>query len=225
VLDRFLQDAESEYMTLVNASEERIRKALERTYSRWLYDGVCKQKPPALGALEDCRGNLLRLALYKKWSFEDAEELSQEVMLRVAQQCNQVKSPVSFLGWVFRVSRTVARERIIADERERESLEKLISEYEINYYAPDAFTTKIESLVSGQQLLTLIREIVQNDKGFYALIRIQFYGYTTKEVAIELNTNPAYVRALKNRAINSIKRYLNSHPDIHQQFKDLASGI
>jgi len=76
-----------------------------------------------IGLLEDCKDSVYNVSYQVLKEHHDAEDATQEVLIKIIEQTNQLKDIRSFKGWLYRVSFNKALE-IKQKERTRKTYEK-----------------------------------------------------------------------------------------------------
>lgn len=199
----FLDQAATEFEQLNRATMvgERMRFAIWRAYSVLLYRGLLSRQERAAQELWLA---FVRTALRDRWSQPEAEELAQEVVFRVLDKLQNVKSPQGFLGWAFRIFRTARRDhRAQMNAEYQQNTENDRTDEPVD---PTDLATEVEQLLIDQQLQALLRAKLPNDVERATLLAIVVFGDHPRDVAQRLGLPPHRTRLAKSRALKRLRQ-------------------
>ena len=132
---------------------------------------------------------------------EDAEEIVQDVFVRVWQKRQDIKEHLNFKSFIFTITYNLVVDRFrdrIKDEKIREALANETIESTFN----------VEQDIDYTQLNDMVRETIEalppQQKTVYKMSRT--YGLTHREIAIRLNIS---VNTVKNHVANALKEIKN----------------
>ncbi len=133
---------------------------------------------------------------------EDAEEIVQDVFIRVWQKRQDIKEHLNFKSYIFTITYNLVIDRFrdrIKDEKIREALENETIES----------TFSVEKDINYSQLNDLVKETIEafppQQKTVYKMSRT--YGLTHREIALQLNIS---VNTVKNHVSNALKEIKNA---------------
>ncbi len=144
---------------------------------------------------------------------QDAEDVAQQVMLKVYQNLHQVTDPRGFLAWVNKITfRTLADHYRRKDQRDQ--VEQFIIDIETDSETLDELSGVDDALEMGlslaeKELVRMIHECMPERKRRQteALVALVFEQLSVLEVADRLQTTPANVYILYHRARRDLPKH------------------
>lgn len=145
---------------------------------------------------------------------DDAEDVTQEVLIRVALRLDRFAGRSRFTTWLYQVTRNTALSlgrRVAARLR---LLEGWLSEGE----PADSGATAVERAQLGAVLERLFRELPLRQREVLYLVDIE--GFDAGAVAAQLGLGRTTVRAHLFRARHAVRaKILSAHPEIVEEYR------
>jgi RNA polymerase sigma-70 factor (ECF subfamily) len=166
--------------------------------------------------LRRCHGTIYRWALVFTGDRDEAEDITQEVLVRVYRYLPGFSGRARFTTWLYRLTRnaalgirrTVASRLVLA----RRVGDRLAAE-------PTAGDDPIDRLQAGRMrevVLSLFQELPVRQREVFHLADLE--GLTPTEIAEQLGMNPVTVRAHLFRARRALRaRLLAQHPELVEE--------
>jgi len=148
---------------------------------------------------------IYRLAYSILHNEQDAEEVNQEVFLRLFQKLDSFKHESSFSSWLYRVAINATymklREKRGADMLPFESIGKFIDE-QVEKQGSDDWTSRPDDELLTEESLKLISEAIEQlpEEFKTVLILRDVDGLSTEEVGKLLDLSPPAVKSRLHRA-------------------------
>ena len=144
----------------------------------------------------------------------DAEDVSQEVFIRVYESLNTFKGESKFSTWIYRIAISKSLDHLRRKKRKKrfafiESLfgknEELIND------PPDFFHpgVALENKENAAILFKAIATLPQNQNTAFILNKVE--GLSYREISEVMNTSEAAVDSLLHRAKTNLKKILEDH--------------
>ena len=151
----------------------------------------------------ESRERLERLAFYLLGNVEDAQDLVQDLGLRILRHPTGPRDEACFQAWCKGLMRNVAADnRRTAGRRPAEPVGLVIDEY-------DARVTPVDPMLIVERRTKLGKHLSSLDTGSYqVLVRRYVLGQTATEIANDLQSSPAGVRMKLKRLRSKLKRLL-----------------
>ena len=151
-----------------------------------------------------CWKNIYAQALYWMKSAEDAEELTQDVFLKVWKARGQINQVDNFEDWVFIISRNT----IVSAVRKKLNRPNFLPEQELeeNSWRPERLT---ENRQHYQILLAGINLLPQKRQEVFRMSRLD--GLTYEQIAERLGIHKDTVAQYIAKAVSFLKGYLREH--------------
>lgn len=150
---------------------------------------------------------IFRMIYYRSRSQMDAEDLTQDVMLKVYKNIGRLKSPEVFRSWLYRIA--VNRVRDYYRKIQFKSLFGLVSMDEENFYESEemAVAPEAEGVMSRKDFWYQIEQMLttlSNMEKEVFLLRF-FDQLTIKEISVALKKNESTVKTHLYRALRKFK--------------------
>ena len=145
---------------------------------------------------------------------DDAEDVTQEVLIRVAVRLRRFAGRARFTTWLYQVTRNTAlslRRRLAARLR-------LLEAWRHGETAPASETTAVEQADLGAVLEQLFNALPLRQREILYLVDIE--GFDAGEVATRLGLRRTTVRAHLFRARHAVRaQILEHHPEIAEEYR------
>lgn len=152
------------------------------------------------------------LALQYVQNKEDAEEITQDVFVKVFENINSFKKQASLKTWIYRISINQSLDFIKAKKAQKRSfLTNLFSLHDEKYkFEPTNFDhpgIELEQKESCQKIFEAINQLSDNQKTAIILLKIE--GKSQAETAEIMNLNVKALESLFQRAKKNLETLLN----------------
>lgn len=200
----FLTNAVAEFTMLSEETprSQRLFVAVQRTYSILLYRGLWNRDEQAT---QELWLSLLRIALKRGWQQIDAEELAQEVIMRLIGRIIQLRAPQSLFTWAILILRTAER-----DKRKHNQVVSFSqsnnNSSELHIIDPLDFIGEVERRVISQKLQAMLSAKLSNELERLVLIRLVLFGDSPRDVAHDLDIPLHRTRIAKSRALKRLRQ-------------------
>lgn len=145
---------------------------------------------------------------------DDADDVTQEVLIRVALRLHRFAGRARFTTWLYQVTRNTAltlRRRIAARLR-------LLDGWRSADHTPELDAAVVERAQLGTILERLFHELPLRQREILYLVDIE--GFDAGEVATRLGLRRTTVRAHLFRARHAVRaKILCSHPEIAEEYR------
>jgi RNA polymerase sigma factor (sigma-70 family) len=199
--DALLASATAEYGSLTGELTHgaRLDLAVRRAYSVLLYQGLLHR---INRAAEEVWWVVFRKAVRDDWQHDEAQDLAQEVVLRLMDRLDRVHSPQGLLSWVFWLYR-----QVVKDLRGKRPTLPLTSDddVEVQLSDPADVAEAVEERVVGEELRALLASKLPNARDREILLRSIVLGEKPRQIASDLGIPVAQVRVLKFRALERLR--------------------
>ena len=156
--------------------------------------------------VERYRDRIFRQALVQTGDADDAEDVTQEVLVRLHLQLSRFRGEAKFETWLFTLTRNAA-----ADQRRKRDrphriaarIQELGGGVEAAENDP---TERLEALQFGDRVRALLTDLSERQRTVFDLVDLQ--GYAAGEVAEMLGMRPVTVRTHLLRARRSLRAEL-----------------
>lgn len=166
------------------------------------------------GLLVACRPTVRRWTSILVTDQDDAEDVTQEVLIRLALRLHRFAGHARFTTWLYQVTRNTAlslRRRIAARLR-------LVEGWRSVDPGPHPEATLIEDAHLGTVLERLFHELPLRQREILYLVDIE--GFDAGEVAARLGLRRTTVRAHLFRARHAVRaQILERHPEIAEEYR------
>ncbi len=183
---------EEELIKLVKQGDEAAFKILVETWQDLVYN-------TSVGILQNT---------------EDAEDVAQDVFIKVYGSIGNFKGESKFSTWLYRITLSKAADHIRRKGRKKrfafvQSLYGKNDEQVID--PPDFFHpgVELENKENSVVLFKAMEQLPPNQKNAFVLNKIENLSY--REIADILNSSEAAVDALLQRAKNNLRKYLEKY--------------
>ena len=172
------------------------------------------------GAFDDLMRQNYRLihrwALVKTGEADDAEDVTQRVLIQVFKKLGTFRGGSSFHSWLYRITSNAAGEL----HRRRGARERAMAKWEEKKGEEDAEPTVLGRLAgseAAQATRALFSELPERQREIFDLVELQ--GYTATEVAEMLVVSASTVRVHLLRARRTLRaRIMEQHPALAEDF-------
>ena len=127
---------------------------------------------------------------------DEAEDVTQTVLLRVHGSLSQYSSPAAFTTWVYRITHNVFIDWERKSQRDRVRVERFTRE-QVAAWLPEAMDPS-EACGAVEQLKHFMRHLSPQQRAVLDLIELQ--GFNASEVGEMLEVSPSTVRVHLHRA-------------------------
>lgn len=162
---------------------------------------------------DECHAQVYRWALAQTGHPDDADDVAQDVLLRLHAGLGRYRSESRFTTWLYRVTRNVAVNHQ-RRQRRRSKLGERVDAAMIEAAAevPDPADT-LHQADTVEAIMVQFRELPRMQREVFDLVDLQ--GMTPSDASALLGMNPSTVRAHLFRARRAIRgRMLERHPEL-----------
>jgi RNA polymerase sigma-70 factor (ECF subfamily) len=164
-----------------------------------------------------CYQQIHRWALGLTGDPDDADDVTQEVLVALHWNLRSFEQRSRFTTWLYRITRNSAL--ALLRKRQRRERRKRQARHE-NPGQTTEETDRLESLYASdvaELVRTLFQELPDRQRDVFDLVDLQ--GHTPTEVAEMLDMKPVTVRAHLHRARRTIRTaILDRHPEIAEEY-------
>jgi RNA polymerase sigma-70 factor (ECF subfamily) len=176
---------------------------------------VQNDEPGAFGELVEQFSPLVFGRFFRQMNNrQDAEDLTQEVFLRLYRHRKRYQPSAKFATWLFHITQNVARNALRSRRRHPSFRMGPLEQEEL---AGDGFVSpRWESPsrpMERRELAGIVRSAVSGlaSRQRRALVLHQFQDWTHAEIAKELDMSPKAAKSLLYRARNQLREHLSDH--------------
>lgn len=167
--------------------------------------------------LRQCHHQIYRWALTHTGDLDDADDVTQETLVRLHTKLAQYRAESRFTTWLYQVTRSAALE--IHRGRRRRALGRARLRLHGGGGADDPREDRLERLHASdvaQLVRTLFEDLPERQREVFDLVDLQ--GHSPREVSAMLGLEPPTVRVHLLRARRAIReRILARHPHMAEQ--------
>ena len=151
------------------------------------------------------------------WNRAIAEELTQEVFLRVCKAAERYEPRTAFRNWIYQIAANVARNEVRKHEYavKKQPLAGPVNpeEHRPEEIHRDPCADTPEKLVSAQRLEEEIQRVLVRlpDKQRTALLLCRHHGFSYREIAEIMQLRQGAVKSLIHRATETLRKRLRPH--------------
>jgi RNA polymerase sigma-70 factor (ECF subfamily) len=158
---------------------------------------------------EDYQGRIFLFAYRFTKSKEAAEEIVQEVFVKLWEKREQIRIEKNFAGYLFRVTRNLIIDGLKRAALDKKVQQRIYSHMQVlrNPVADELLSKEMERL--HQQAINALSE---QRRAVYLLSREEELSYA--EIAEKLGISKNTVRNHIVSALESIREHLSNHPDL-----------
>ena len=172
------------------------------TLENELVKALSKGEIKAFNDLFQIYGNrIFRFAVGYLKSEHDAEELVQDVFMKIWEKRSELKENLSFKSYIFTIAFNIIRKHFVKKALTAKYFEQQVIE--------DADLSTIQNIdfqSTKKAIDHLVNQLPARRKEVF--IKSRFEGLTTKEIADELGTSPKTVENQLGEALRFIREYL-----------------
>ena len=144
---------------------------------------------------------------------EDAEDVTQDVFIKVFESVHQFKGESAFSTWLYRVAVTTALEFLRKKKRKKRFafVTSLFGEDQNPLHDPPDFMhpgVQLDNRENARILMEAIRKLPENQRIAFTLHKVE--GLSYQEVAEVMQTSVAAIESLIHRARQNLKKMLVS---------------
>ena len=141
---------------------------------------------------------------------DDAEDLTQEVFIRVFENIRAFKVEAQLSTWLYRITVTSSLDQIRKkNSRRRGFLFRRPVKDQVDFHHPGVAAEQKENAAI---LFKMIRRLPEQQQSAFLLQKLE--GLSQQEIAEVLKTTVGAVESLLQRARNNIKKYLENEKQI-----------
>jgi RNA polymerase sigma-70 factor (ECF subfamily) len=158
------------------------------------------------------KNDVFNLALHYVLNREDAEEITQDVFLKVHNKLGSFRMDASLKTWIYRITVNQALDFLKAKNRKkrfflRNSMQNNSLAYEIvNFKHPGI---ELENKEAYQQLFSSIAKLPANQRTVITLLKIEHLSIA--EVVEIMHIGPKAIESLLQRAKKNLKKTIQSN--------------
>ncbi len=159
---------------------------------------------------------VLRWALVKTGSAQDAEDVTQETMIRVSKYIHQFASRGKITTWAYQITSNAVADHY---RRARRHLALLGEEADVESQQPETpvHTDAIDDSMAAGLVRAFFDELPEKQREVFHLVDLQ--GYRSSEIAEMLGMKPTTVRGHLLRARRFIrKKILEANPSLVEAY-------
>jgi RNA polymerase sigma-70 factor (ECF subfamily) len=158
-------------------------------------------------------GKIYRWALTTTGDSDDAEDVAQEVLLRLHRSLAEFREEAGFGTWLFRITRNVAHSRSRGTARRRSLLKRWfdreggsLQDGEVGGRADEGPILRIEAGAVADRVKARFMDLPEMQRLVFDLADLQ--GFAPAEIAEMMEMNGATVRVHLLRARRTLRRWL-----------------
>lgn len=141
-------------------------------------------------------------------SDETAEELTQEVLIRIYRKCGHVNSPARFESWLFTLARNIAIKEMSRSRYRKES-SKEISWFDT--WIGSENEHPLEKISAEQSALLLREALATLDGKRREIMALRYFSdLSLKEISHVMNIPIGSIGTTITRSLESLKQYFDS---------------
>ncbi len=182
---------------------------------QWLVDGLQRGEAGAVEALVDCYGSWIhRVADRLLGDARDAEEVTQDVLMRVVEKIGTFRREAAFSSWLYRIAANAAYERLRSRRSRAEvSLEPFLPSFdgEGRHVHPVAdWSRQLEDPAVAWEARSALERAIGRLSEEYRIVFVlrDVEGLTNEQVGDALGLHVAAVKSRLHRARLVLRREL-----------------
>ncbi len=166
--------------------------------------------------LRRCHGTVYRWALVQTGQADDAEDVAQEVLVRLYRYLGRYSGRARFTTWLYRVTRNTA----LGWRRQLVSRLRVLRDVTMNLPSPAAPpgdpVERLHAARIAAVVTALFQQLPARQREVFNLAEIE--GVALVDIAERLGMNPSTVRAHLFRARRTLRaRILAGHPELAEE--------
>ncbi len=163
-----------------------------------------------------CRDRIYRWALVKTGDADDAEDVTQEVLVRMYDRLHQFRGDAQFATWLYRITRNAAGGLFRGRRRRERAHERFAAQSAITGSREPDVTARLEIGEFADLLRTFFGELPERQREIFDLVDLQ--QVPARQVADMLGLAPPTVRAHLLRARRHLReRLLQADPALQER--------
>jgi len=147
----------------------------------------------------------------------EAEDLAQDVFIKVFEKINTFKGDSKFSTWLYRIATTTALDHLRSKKRKKRFgfLQSLGGEGDEKESIPDFHHpgVSLDNKERATVLFKAIGALPENQKAAYTLHKLE--GLSYRDVSEVLNTSVSAVESLMSRANQNLRKQLEEYYNKH----------
>ena len=144
------------------------------------------------------QGMVFALAYHYLKDFQDAEEVSQDVFLKVYRSLDTLEDPRRFSNWLRRIVYTEAMMRLRAHKRP--------ATLHLETEGPEIISQSLRQYEEAQRRSSVVEALEELAEELRLIVELRYLGgYTSREIGEMLGMKPGTVRYRLHRAIKSLR--------------------
>lgn len=167
------------------------------------------------------RKDLYRWAFDLTGSHEDAEDLTQETLIKVHRSMARFRGEAKWSTWIFKIARNTHLDRLKTASHKMRVLESPMPEHPNPTSLQEATKTqanpeqKLASLDLQNELMAALQGVSKLQREVFILRH--YHGFKIREIGDILNRSEGTIKTSLFRAIQSLRLALNHHlPTSHE---------
>ena len=150
--------------------------------------------------------SIFALAYSKLRHFQDAEDITQEVFIKVYQKLRTLKRWDNFLAWLYAITSNSCKD-LIRSRSKRPDREFIANQN------PEIFSLSAMNSYQEEQAFELLHEVLDSLPEMYRQVLTLYYigGMSSQEIARFLGTSPDAIRQRLSRARSKLKKEMLDH--------------
>jgi RNA polymerase sigma-70 factor (ECF subfamily) len=170
------------------------------------------------GLVRRCHRQIHRWALVQTGDPDDADDVTQEVLIRLQRGIRRFRAQARFTTWLYQVTRNTATEL----HRRRQTRERLVARIRTTHHPVSEPAAPPDQVVGEYGITDMVREFLtelpERQREVFDLVDLQ--DVTPSEVSAMLDMKPVTVRANLFRARRALRaRILERHPDFVEEHR------
>lgn len=145
---------------------------------------------------------------------EDAEDVTQDVFIKVYESIHQFKGESAFSTWLYRITVTSSLEFLRKKKRKKRFafITGLLGDNNEPRHDPPDFVhpgVQLDNREKGRMLFKALKQIPENQRIAFTLHKVE--GLSYQEVAGAMETSVAAIESLIHRARQNLKKLLKDY--------------
>ena len=145
------------------------------------------------------QGIVFALAYHYVNDFQDAQEIAQDVFMKIYRNLSTLDNPNSFLNWMRKIVYNEAMMRLRARSR-------CVATHQLEVESPEMISWDIQQYADAQRRNSVMESLEYLPEDLRLLVELRYLGgYNSREIAKLLGMKPGTVRYRLHRAIKFLK--------------------